>query len=372
MSAFWAIVRNEMVQLYRDQWYLFLLTVGALTSLIIMAFTLSADIENVATVIVDLDHSWESRRFAQTVLNDDFFAVDFAPDRPYAEHQLQEGQAKVALIIPAGYSQQISRGETAQIQALIDGSIPNIAELARNHLSVLTSHHAQVLVEQALARQGRPIIVPLTFQPRIRYNPQLKTIASVMPGLMSVVLAVAAVGAAAAFGRERERGTLEMLICSPLGRWPLLLGRVIPYLLLGLFDVAVFALLGYFAFQVPMRGSLPLFILLSAAYLFAITSTGVFIAQFLNTQHAAMMVTFMLFGISPSYLSDIFFPVFTMPAWLQQQSAMMPATHFTVIARSIFLKGVGWEALESNTLALLATGGLMSLLAYLRFQKKLG
>jgi len=313
MSAFWAIVRNEMVQLYRDQWYLFLLTVGALTSLVIMAFTLSADIENVATIVVDLDRSRESRQFIQTVLNDDFFAVDFAPDRDYAEQQFKEGRAKVALIVPADYGRRIKRRETVQIQALIDGSIPGVAELARNHLAVLTNNHAQTLIGQELARQGITTIVLLTFQPRIRFNPQLKTIASVMPGLMSVVLAVAAVGAASAFGRERERGTLEMLICSPLGRWPLLLGRVIPYLLLGLFDVAVFALIGYFAFRVPMRGSLPLFILLSSAYLFAITSAGVFIAQFLHTQHAAMMVTFMLFGISPSYLSDIFFPVITMP-----------------------------------------------------------
>ena len=111
---------------------------------------------------------------------------------------------------------------------------------------------------------------------------------------------------------------------------------------------------------------------MSSVYLFAITSSGVFIAQFLHTQHAAMLVTFMLFGISPSYLSDIFFPVVTMPAWLQQQSALMPATHFTTIARGIFLKGAGWEAFWSSALTLLATGVLMSLLAYLRFQKKLG
>jgi ABC-2 type transport system permease protein len=285
---------------------------------------------------------------------------------------LQTGRAKVALIIPADYSLNVQRGTPVQIQALIDGSIPSIAELARNHITVLTNNHARELATQETALNGKPPAAPITFQPRIRYNASLKTIAGVIPGLMSIVLAVAAVGAASAFGRERERGTLEMLICSPLGRWPLLLGRVFPYLFIGLFDVFIFALIGYFAFNVPMRGSLPLFILLSTVYLFAITSTGVFIAQFLSTQHAAMMVTFMLFGISPSYLSDIFFPVVTMPEWLQQQSALMPATHFTTIARGIFLKGAGWEALWSSALTLLASGILMSLLAYSKFQKKLG
>jgi ABC-2 type transport system permease protein len=116
---------------------------------------------------------------------------------------------------------------------------------------------------------------------------------------------------------------------------------------------------------------LGLFVLLSLVYIFAIASTGVFIAQFLHTQHAAMITTFILFGIAPSYLGDIFFPVSSMPTWLQQQSALMPATHFTVIARGIFLKGVGWEVLWPNTMSLLITGVVMSALAYLRFQKKL-
>jgi ABC-2 type transport system permease protein len=192
-----------------------------------------------------------------------------------------------------------------------------------------------------------------------------------MPGMMGIVLTVSAVGAASAVGRERERGSFEMLICTPLGRWPLLLGRIFPYLLIGIFNVAVFAVIGYLAFDVPARGSLGLFILMSAIYLFAITSAGVFIAQFLRTQHAAAIVTFMLFGIAPSYLSDIFFPVATMPAWLQMESALIPATHFTAIARGIFLKGVGLNVLWPNALTLLATGLVMSGLAYLRFQKKL-
>jgi ABC-2 type transport system permease protein len=372
MRALWAIVHNETVQLYRDKLYLFLLTVGGMASLVIMAYALSADIENVDTLVVDLDRSRESRQFIQMVMNDDFFALNFVSGRNEAEQYLQDGLAKIALIIPADYSQRLSRSETVQIQVLIDGSVPSIAELAHNHISALTSNHSQRLIIQKIPRQGNSNALSLTFHPRIRYNTELKTIVSVMPGLMSIILAVSAVGAASAFGRERERGTLEMLICSPLGRWPLLLGRVFPYLVIGLFDVIVFALMGYFAFHVPMRGSLLLFILLSSVYLFAITSAGVFIAQFLDTQHTAMLVTFMLFGISPSYLSDIFFPVTTMPTWLQQEAAMTPATHFTVIARGIFLKGAGWEALWPNTMTLLATGVLMSVLAYLKFQKKLG
>jgi ABC-2 type transport system permease protein len=197
-------------------------------------------------------------------------------------------------------------------------------------------------------------------------------IISVMPGLMSIVLSIAAVGAASAFARERERGHFELLITTPLGRWPLLLGRIFPYLFIGLIDIGVFTVIGFLAFDVPLHGELSLFVLLSLIFIFATVSAGVFIAQFLPTQHAAMLVTFMLFGIAPTYLADIFFPVASMPAWLQQQSALIPATHFTIIARGIFLKGAGWLTLWPNALVLLGIGLVMSVLAYLRFQKKLG
>jgi ABC-2 type transport system permease protein len=371
MRAFWAVTRNEMRQLYRDMWQLFLLTIGGVASLIIMAYTMSTDIEGVSTLLVDLDRSRESRQFIQVVNNDRFFALDFAADRAEAERRLQAGLVKAVIIIPADYGRRLSRGEATQTQVLLDGSEPGVAELARSHVSALASNLSHTLVVQAMTRQGQPPVALAWLEPRVRYNPSLKTIVSVMPGMMGIVLTVSAVGAAAAFARERERGSFEMLICTPLGRWPLLLGRIFPYLLIGIFNVAVFAVIGYLAFDVPARGSLGLFIVMSAIYLFAITSTGVFIAQFLRTQHAAAIVTFMLFGIAPSYLSDIFFPVATMPAWLQMESVLMPATHFTAIARGIFLKGVGWEVLWPNALTLLTTGMVMSGLAYLRFQKKL-
>jgi ABC-2 type transport system permease protein len=371
MRAFLAVARNEMVQLYRDLWYLFLLTFGATASLLVMAYTLSTDIEAVATLVVDLDQSHDSRQFIQAMLNDEFFAVAFATERAEAEQQLQAALTKVVIIIPPDYSRHLNRGEAARIQALFDGSEPTVAELARNHVSILANNLSQQVLIQEMKQQGVAISPPTVFHPRVQYNADMRTIVSVMPGLMSVVLSASAVGAASAFARERERGNFEQLICTPLGRWPLLLGRMCPYLLIGLFNVGIFTVIGYFVFDVPARGNLGLFVVLSSVYIFAIASTGVFIAQFLHTQHGAMITTFMLFGIAPSYLSDIFFPVSSMPGWLQQQSAIMPATHLTVIARGIFLKGVGWEVLWPNTMVLFVTGVVMSTLAYLRFQKKL-
>jgi ABC-2 type transport system permease protein len=199
----------------------------------------------------------------------------------------------------------------------------------------------------------------------------METVISVVPGLMAIVLTVPAVGASAAFARERERGTFEMVASTPLGRWPLLLGRVFPYLLIAVLDILIFTAIARFLFHVPLRGSLLLFILMGLLYVFATASSGVFLAQFMRTQHGAAIVTFELFGIAPTYLSNIFFPVVTMPTWLQWISATLPATHFNRIARGVLLKGTGLDVLWPNGLALLATGILMSGLAYVRFRKKL-
>ena len=371
MNAFWAVARNEMTQLYRDVWFLLLMTVGSVGILTIMAYTLSADMENITVVVVDLDRTTYSRQFIQTLTSDALFSLEFATSPTEAKRQLRDGQSKAVLIIPPDYSWRIQRGQAVRVQALIDGSEPGVAGLLRDHLAAHANSVSQALAAETLAQRGLAYPPPLEFRPRIRYNPNLKTIISVLPGLMALVLSVSAVGASAAFARERERGNFELLISTPLGRWPLLLGRVFPYLLVGLFDIGLFVLLGLFVFKMPLRGSLTLFLAMGMLYVFATTGAGVLIAQFVSSQHAAMIITFMLFGIAPTYLADIFFPLYTMPRWLQLEGAVMPATHFTVIARGIFLKGIGLETLWPNALALFATGGATSVLAFMRFQKRL-
>jgi ABC-2 type transport system permease protein len=371
MNAFLAVTRNEITQLYRDVWYLLLMTVGGMVTLIILVYTLSTDIEGVTTLVVDLDKNHYSRQLVQALANDEFFALEMVTGRDEAEQRLQEGSAKVVIVIPTNYNRRINRGETVRVQAIIDGSEPGVAELACNHILAIANNLSLQLMIEEMARRGVPIPTSLDFRPRVRYNADLKTIVSVVPGLMAMVLIVPAVGASSAFARERERGNFELVISTPLGRWPLLLGRVFPYVLIGLFDIGIFTAIGRFIFGVPLRGNLALFVLSGSIYIFATASSGVFIAQFLHTQHTAAIATFMLFGITPMYLSDIFFPVSSMPAWLQWQSALLPATHFTTIARGIFLKGVGWDIFWPNVLMMLTPGVVMSVLAYLRFQKKL-
>jgi ABC-2 type transport system permease protein len=372
LIAFLAVIRNEITQLYRDVWYLFLMIVGATVTLVTMAYTLSTPVEGISALVVNLDQGRHSRQVVQALANDAFFTIETATAYQETKQHLQTGQAKILIVIPEDYSRAIDRGEGGQIQALIDGSEPGIAELARDHIAAIATDLSLRLLSTEMARQGLPASTSLAFRPQVRYNASLETIVSVVPGLMAIVLTVPAVGAASAFARERERGNFELVISTPLGRWPLLLGRVFPYVLIGLFDIGIFTAVGRFAFGVPLRGDLALFALLGLLYIFATASSGVFLAQFLQTQHTAAIATFMLFGITPVYLSDIFFPASSMPAWLQQLSTLLPATHFTIIARGILLKGIDLTILWPNALVLAAMGTIMSVLAYQRLQKKLG
>jgi ABC-2 type transport system permease protein len=377
VRAFLAVACNEITQILRDKVYLLLMTVGPMISLVTFAYTLSTDIEQVRTLVVNLDAGQQGRQFVQALVNDRFFELEMAAQREEAERRLQMGSARVVVVIPGDYSQNVDRGKPAQVQAIIDGSEPGVAVLARNHVVAAANSVSQQLIAEAVQsgaidQQAVVDVNKLEFRPRVRYNADLKAVIGVLPALMYAGLTVPAVGASAAFARERERGSFEVVASTPLGRWPLLLGRVFPYVLLGLFDIGIFAAIARFAFGLPQRGALALLVALGCVYIFATASIGVFIAQFLRTQHGAVIIMFELLGIMPMYLSDIFFPRVSMPAWLQGLSALLPVTHFNVIARGIFLKGVGWQVLWPNALAMLATGVVMSGLAYTCFRKKVG
>jgi ABC-2 type transport system permease protein len=378
VRAFLAVARNEIAQISRDKVFLLLMTVGPMLSLVTFAYTLSTDIELVRTLVVNLDAGQQGRQFVQTLANDRFFDLERVSQREEAERRLRMGSVRVVVVIPADYSRCVNRGEAARVQVLIDGSEPGVAMLARNHVMAAASNVSRQLVVEAVQRgaaidrSGIAAANGLEFRSRVRYNADLKTVIGVLPALMYAGLTVPAVGASAAFARERERGSFEVVASTPLGRWPLLLGRVFPYVLLGLFDIGIFAAIARFVFGLPQRGALALLVVLGCVYIFATASIGVFLAQFLRTQHGAVIVMFELLGIMPMYLSDVFFPVVSMPVWLRGLSTLLPVTHFNIIARGIFLKGVGWQVLWPNALAMLATGVVMSALAYTRFRKKVG
>lgn len=369
MRSYLAVVKNELTQLFRDPWQMALLTIGAVATLIAMTYTMSSDLENVPLVVVDGDGGAYSRKLIDHLLADDFFEPGFSDSQEEAEELVRLGRASAAVVIPGGFSRDVYLGNHAGFLAIVDGSDPNTAEYASSHIKAIASYlHYEVML------RGRGAgLSPARPQARLRYryNPDMRGIHSMVPGLIGVVLTVSAIGAAMCLARERERGNLELLFGTPIGTFPMLMGRVTPYIFIGLADTAFFTLLGTLLFGVPFKGPIFDFFLLGTCYLLAIMGLGLLMGQLIHSQHGAMVASFMLLGIPPIYMSDIVFSIDGMPAWLQQQAYLLPATHFTIAARGVMLKGIGIETLWPHGLYMLAFGVVTNAVALLLFKNKL-
>ncbi len=352
--------------MWRDARVLLLLTAGAMVLLVLMAYTFSLDIEAVPTAVLDYDGSRQSRAYLDALANDRFFDIRFQLEHiDQIQRYVEDGRVKVAIVVPVDFSANLARGEEVAVQVIVDGSYPNTASQAVGHITALSQNFTLGLWQEALAQNG------LDVRTRVRYNPDLKTIHGIVPGLMSIVLALPALSAALALAREKETGSIEGLMVTPLTRLELLVGKLTPYVLLGLFDVLSFTLIGTVGFGVPLRGGLPNLLLFSSVFLAANLGIGLLVATLVNSQQAALTITFLVFTAPPWILSGLFFPVESMPRWLQYVAFAIPATHFVTIARGIFLKGIGVETLWASGMILLVFGLVFNVLAVSRIRMKL-
>jgi len=367
MRVLLAVMAKELRHIRRDPWTLLLVTIGAMVLLMLLAYTFSIEVKGVPTAFWDADRSPQSRAYLDTLRNDDFFKLCYlAQSEDEASRLVTEGSAKVAVILPPGFGRKIKRGERAKLQVLVDGTAPNVAIRALGHVHALTAHFPSA---------GSPSLEgpsPVELRVRTLYNPGVKMINGFVPGLMGLVLSMPALGAAISVAREKEQGTIEQLIVTPLRRWQLLVGKLAPHLLVGLVDVGAFTLIGMLCFGVPFRGNPFHFLLLALTFLLANLALALFISTLVGSQQAATVIAFLIFVIPAIFLSGLFFPRFNMPTWLQKESHLLPVTHFVIIARGVMLKGVGLETLWRNGLFLLGFASALMALATIRFKKKLG
>ncbi len=213
---------------------------------------------------------------------------------------------------------------------------------------------------------------PLDLHVRVRYNPGLRMVNGILPGLMAIVLAMPALIAAVSVAREKELGTLEGLLATPVRRWQILIGKLAPYVLVGLADTWFFACLGIVGFGVPLRGDWFALLILATSFLVANLGIALLISSLVRTQQAAIVIALVFFILPPFFLSGLYFPRFSMPDWLQKETYFLPATHFVTIARGVMLKGVGLETLSPNGAFLTALGMATLGLAARRLRQKLG
>jgi ABC-2 type transport system permease protein len=366
-----AITRKEFIHILRDPRTLAVMFLIPVVQLVLLGYAAMTDIRRLNTAVYDADRTAQSRALVQAYRASDYFAIgQYAANEEQLARLLDRGEIRAAIIIPAGYGVQLARGETAQVSFLLDGSDPTVANTAfAASQSVGQSQNTRV-IQQRLGLDIRQL-GGIEVRPRVWYNPEMKSANYMIPGLIGIILQyITVLFTAQTIVREREQGTIEQLVVTPIRSWELILGKVIPYFGIAVFDLVEILLIGALWFGVPVRGSLVL--LAAMAFLFLLTTLGlgIFVSTIAKSQQEAMLVTFLVL-LPGIFLSGFFFPLEAMPAFLQVFSYLVPLRYMLVILRGIVLKGVGLDAIETQALALLLFSVLILTGATLRFKKSL-
>jgi len=375
LHQLWAVTRKEIQHILRDRSTLFLVLFTPTLLLLLMAYAMTVQLEHVPVAVLDLDQSQTSRTFIQQITaGQDLDLVAYASGMDEIESLLLHGRIKAAIILAPGFARDLQQQAGMSMQVIIDGTEPDSGGFAVDHIA----SRAEEFVNQSLSSQlqaaGMPVqtIHPIDLRVRTWYNPDLKARNDLIPGLISMVLGLPALSVALTLAHEREHGTLEQLLATPIGRGALLLGKIIPYVLAGIVNVILIPILAIAWFGISFNGSFPLFIGLSVLFLFAVLSMGMIVGVFMRTQAAALALSFLVIFFPGFFLTGIFFPIASMPEEARMESMFLPGTHYAVITRGIFLPGVGLEVLWPYAVMLVVLGVVFTLTAALFFRKKLG
>jgi ABC-2 type transport system permease protein len=339
--------------------------------LVLLGYAATTDIEHLRTAVVDSDKSEASRELIDAYRASNYFdIVRYVESERQLGYLIDNGQVKAGLIIPAGYGQEVSKGDQAQIAFVIDGSDPSVATTVFAASQSVGQAQSMRIMERMTGM--KPDDLPgVQVRPRVWYNPEMRSANFMIPGLMGMVLYfLTALFTSMSIVREREQGTIEQLIVTPVKPLELIIGKITPYIFIAFLNVLEVLALGVFWFGVPIKGNLGLLLGLSALFLLTSLGIGIFISSVSNTQQEAMLLTFLT--MFPSiFLAGFFFPIEAMPGWLQVITYIVPLRYMLVVIRGIILKGVGLDILRPQVIALAIFGVAIMLLAAARFQKKL-
>ena len=369
-----SVMRKEWWHITRDKMSFVLLLISPVLVLITMGYAFSVDITNVGIGVLDHDRSHTSRQYVNQLRSTDALRLESFPENlEDVDRLLMRGDVKAVIIIPKGFARDLLAGDTAAVQVIVDGTDPNTAGHAIQHVGAHTENFATTQMKAQLRQTGYTASLEAPIDLRIRpwYNPSLRYTVSMIPALVGVVLAVPAMAASLALSREREWGTLEGLIATPIRRFELILGKLVPYVLAGLLSVPLCLLTAVYLYNVAFKGSVMLYLLLSLVFLFATMSISMFLSVFIKSQQAAIMASMMIFLFAGFFLSGLLMPFALMGPLLKLEALMMPTTHFVIISRSIFIKGAGFAEVRGFAFALLGIGILFFVLTSLMFKKKL-
>lgn len=370
-----AVARKEARQIIRDRRALYLALGIPAMLMVLFGYALSLDVDNIPLGVWDQDNSQQSRELLSRLTSSGYFRTAFQTDSYHGlVRAIDNNQINIGLIIPYDFSRNLKHGRSSKIQALVDGSDSTRAGIGMGYLESIVALFEDDYRRTALARQGVEdrIAVPVDTRIRLMYNPELKSRNNIIPGLIAIIMMViAALLTSLTIVRERETGTLEQLISTPIKSNELIVGKLVPYFSLAYVDLVMVYLMGQYVFQVPFRGSLFLMFFASSLFLVGAMSLGFLISVVARNQFFATQLALLGTFLPAFILSGFVFPVGNMPRLLQAVTYLVPARHLVIILRGIYLKGAGLEILVAPIAVLALFGFLVALVATRRLGKRI-
>ncbi len=369
------IIRKEFLQFKRDPKMFGIILIAPVIQLIFLGYAATLDVNTVHTLVYDQDKTQESRNFIESFISSGFFKVDYYADNyEQLTQNLDKGKFIFALIIPKDFSEKIHRRETSPVQGIFNGSDGNTASISAGYVAKVVQGYSQNISINYMDKSGKKILPVGKIEPEIRiwYNPELLTRYFMVPGIVGLLLSIITlILTSLAIVKEKEIGTLEQLVVTPIKSYQLIIGKLIPFVILGFVAVMIVLTAMTIIFNIPVRGSVIFLFFCSFLYILSTLGLGLFVSTISKTQQQAMMIAIFGIMLPMVYLSGFAFPIENMPKIIQYISYLIPLRYFMTIIRGIILKGIGFAELWKETGMLLIMGIGILYLSSLRFHRRL-
>lgn len=375
-SALWAITRKEFIQIRRDHATMYMVFIFPVMMLVLYGFGIRYDVKSVPMAVYDQDATQSSRQYIERFARSPYFEIRrYAQSYRELEEGINRGTTRIGIVIPPDFSERLASNREAVIQVLVDGADNNTATIAMSYVSAISRSYSTSIVMQQMESVLRRLNLPIPAiqaEPRIWFNPNLESVQFIVPGIIAVIMMiVGTVLTAVTIVKEKEQGTIEQIVSSPIKRYELMVGKTVPYAVLAYIDFLIIVFASYLLFGVHIKGSIPLLLVTAFFYLIGVLGIGILVSTVTQTQIAAMFGAIMASMLPSILLSGFIFPIRQMPAALQILTVVVPARYFIEILRDIYLKGLGIEAFWKEILYIMIFGFVMIGLAARRFRKKL-
>lgn len=367
------IVKKEFYQIRRDRKMLVVSILAPFLQVILLGYAATTDIKNTTMVVCDQDKTRESREFIREFSNSGYFIIRYAVNTPpEVDEYIEKAKASIALAVPANFAKDLMAHRTTQVQIVLDGADANTANILLGYATQIISSYSQSVVMQYASHVTRRNISMILPEPRVWFNADLLSSNFMVPGVVALVLMIITMTLTSlGIVKEKEMGTLEQLMVTPIKPHELILGKLIPFSLIAFVDVAIVLALARFWFEVPLLGSIVLLFALSGLFILTTLGLGLWISTIARSQQQAMLIAQFFFFLPFLFLGGFAFPIANMPQAIQYVTYLIPLRYFLEILRGIFLKGAGLNELWPQSVALFVIGILVLTVSVLRFHKKL-